>query len=208
MNFHHPSRLGSLVQVAVAVFLAQAVDLALLARCSLAADAREELARVEDDYLMADFPAALQKVDALLASGDLEGAALRDAWILKARCEVGLGHRSSAEDAFCQALRVQPTWRPDPDLSTKDEIDAFEQARAQCGAAPWDRAREEPGPIEDESSGSTRVSAGRPWYKNPVVLGVGGALVIGGIVAAASGGGGGGGGDEVPDLPGFPEPPR
>ena len=43
----------------------------------------------------------------------------------------------------------------------------------------------------------------KPWYKKPVVLGLGGALVLGGIVLAASGGG-----DDESDLPGFPAVPE
>jgi len=201
----HPACRGFALLTA-AVFLASTLDVLLLAGTAYA-DAREELTRAEDYFLVADFATALTKVDALLDSGDLQGGTLRDAWVLRARCEVGLAHRSSAVEAFCQALRVEPTWRPDPDLYTKDELEVFEQARASCGAGgpgPSTTPSREPSRPLGESRASS-ASAEKPWYKKPVFLVVGGAVVAGGLIALASGGGGGDGGD--PDLPFFPEPP-
>jgi hypothetical protein len=196
--------------LSAATFMASALNLALLVRSAQAADAREELAKADDYFQVADFSTALTKVNALLESGDLSGGTLRDAYALKARCEVGLAHRSSAVEAFCEALRVEPGWRPDPDLYTKDELEVFEQARGSCtGEQPTKQPSQEPTKTERPSAMPAPVSAGggeKPFYKKPLFLGIGAAVVVGGIVALAGGGDDGGGGE--PDLPGFPPPPQ
>jgi hypothetical protein len=177
-----------------------------------AASPREELTKAEDYFQVADFATALQKVDALLKSGDLEGSALRDAYVLKARCELGLAHRSSATDAFCQALRVDGAWRPDPDFFTKDEVDTFEQARTNCtgvgSGTPRDDAQPKP-IVRDKATqddrGAAAVGESKPWYKKPLILGILGAVVVGGVIFALSGGGD----DEGdPVLADFPPPPQ
>ncbi len=172
-----------------------------------AASPREELTKAEDYFQVADFATALQKVDALLKSGDLEGSTLRDAYVLKARCELGLAHRSSATDAFCQALRVDGGWRPDPDFYTKDEVEAFEQARASCTPGDATPPRETT-PVKEratkDSAAAAGVSESKPWYKKPLVLGILGAVVVGGVILALSGGD-----DEGdPVLADFPPPPQ
>lgn len=194
------------------VFFASALNLVALVRPASAADPREELTKAEDYFLVADFTTALAKVDTLLDSGDLSGGTLRDAHVLKARCEVGLAHRSSAVESFCDALRVEPGWRPDPDLFTKDELEVFEQAKTSCAATS--EPTKEPGQTPPAST-APKSSAmpppvaaekeGKPFYKKPLFLGIGAAVVVGGIVALASGGG-----DESSeeDLPAFPEPPQ
>lgn len=188
------------------VFLASIGDLALLATPAFA-DAREELTKADDYFQVADFATALAKVDALLDSGDLQGGTLRDAYVLKARCEVALAHRSSAVDAFCSALRVEPGWRPDPDLYTKDEIEVFDQARENCAATPTEPEKpQDPAKPADRPSpfATAAPAAGKAWYKKPVFMAVGGAVLVGGVIALA----GGGGGDGDSDLPGFPNPPQ
>jgi hypothetical protein len=54
-----------------------------------------------------------------------------------------------------------------------------------------------------ESSGAG--GEGKPFYKKPLFLAIGGALVVGGIIAAT-----GGGNDTTapPNLPDFPGPPQ
>ena len=194
-------------------FFVSVLNLGLLARPAFAADPREELTKAEDYFLVADFTTALAKVDTLLNSGDLSGGTLRDAHILKARCEVGLAHRSSAVESFCDALRVEPGWRPDPDLFTKDELEVFEQARTSCAASteptkpttPTSQPTTPPAPKSGAMPASAAAeSGGKPFYKKPLFLVLGAAVVAGGVVALA-----GGGGDESdPDLPGFPDPPQ
>jgi hypothetical protein len=145
-----------------------------------------------------------------LKSGNLQGSLLRDAYILKARSELGLAHRSAAVDAFCQALKVDPGWRPDPDFYTQDEIEVFEQSRASCSTSTKETTTPATTtPVkskEREKASSAADSDSKPWYKKPAVLGVLGAVVVGGVVLAMSGGGDDGGGE--PDLPGFPGPPE
>jgi len=182
----------------------------VLAPTASAATPREELTKAEDYFQVADFETALEKVDVLLKSGDLEGTLLRDAYILKARSELGLAHRAAAVDAFCSALKVDSAWRPDPDFYTNDEVQVFEQARASCSTAKTPEPAQKPLTTtkseaeKREKAAVTSSSESKPWYKKPVFLGVIGAAVIGGVVLAA-GGGGDDGGDE--DLPGFPGPP-
>jgi hypothetical protein len=189
-----------LATLTAGLFLFGALDLGLFATTAQAADPREELTKAEDYFLVADFATALEKVTALIDSGDLKGGALRDGYVLAARCEVGLAHRSSAVDYFCEVLRVSPTWQPDADLYTKDEIEVFEQARTTCAASS------DPTPVdtvEEEPVISSRMSQGTPWYKNKTFLLVGGGLVALGVILALSGGG-----DDGPgDLSDFPPPP-
>lgn len=180
-------------------FLFATLDLALLPARAHAADAREELSRAEDYFLVADFATALEQVDSLIDSGDLKGGALRDAYVLAARCEVGLAHRSSAVDWFCEVLRVAPTWLPDADLYTKDEIEVFEQARGTCASSDSGSS----GVGRAEPRFSSRVSEGDPWYKNKTYLAIGGGLVAVGVILAVSGGDD----DEASPLADFPPPP-
>jgi hypothetical protein len=169
---------------------------------------REELTKAEDYFQVADFSTALKKVDELLKSGDLEGAMLRDAYVLRARCELGLAHKVSATDAFCEALKVDAAWRPDPDFFTTDEIAAFESARTTCSAAK-DTTTEPVKPATTTpaktAAPAAAVSESKPWYKKPLVLGILAAAVVGGVVLAM----GGGGDDEGdPVLADFPPPPQ
>ncbi len=181
------------------------------APAAYAASPREELTKAEDYFQVADFSMALQKVNELLKSGDLEGTMLRDAYVLKARSELGLAHKSSATEAFCQAIRVDSAWRPDPDFFTKDEIDAFDAALASCPggatappkAEPVKPATTQPAPT---ATTAAAVSESKPWYKKPLVLGLLIAGVAGGVALAAGGGGDDEGGDPV--LAGFPPPPE
>jgi hypothetical protein len=189
------------------VFFVSALNLGLLTRSAYAADPREELTKAEDYFLVADFATALAKVDALLSSGDLSGGTLRDAHVLKARCEVGLAHRSSAVESFCDALHVEPGWRPDPDLFTKDELEVFAQAQTSCGATttPTPEPGTQTTPSTAPSPMPPPVGEEKPFYKKPLFLGIGAAVLVGGIVALS---GGGGSDSSEPDLQGFPEPPQ
>jgi hypothetical protein len=179
----------------LAVFAVTTLDLALLATSARAAD-REALDQAQDYFLVADFATALDKVNEVLASGDLKGGALRDAWVLKARCEIGMAHRSAAADAYCEALRVEPSWRPDPDLFTKDELAVFEQARESCNL----EATTPPSPLPPPAA-----SGATPWYKKKSTLLIAGGVIVAGVLVAVLAGGGD---DETtPDLPGPPPPP-
>ncbi len=189
------------------VFLVATLDLGAWAGPAAADSARDRLTRAEDYFLVADFSSALEMVNDLLESGEISGDGLRDAHVLKARCELGLVHRSSAIDAFCSALQIDPQWNPDPDFYTKDELEVFAQARTTCSAGSRS------GPVDD--AGGTppppsplpdRMSRGddRPWYKKPLYLGIAGAAVVLVAVLALSGGDSD---DSDPPLSDFPDPP-
>ena len=192
----HPAIRG-MATLTVAVFLAATLDAAFLIRSAEAASGREALEEAQDYFLVADFNTALDKVNGLLASGDLEGGALRDAWVLKARSELGLGHRSAAVDAYCEALRVDASWRPDPDFFTKDEVAVFEQAKEGCRLESTTPPPITPAP----------VSAGEPWYKKKSTWYIAGGVVAAGILVAVLAGGGDDETAAEPDLPLPPPPP-
>ncbi|GJM44415.1 MAG: hypothetical protein DHS20C21_12570 [Gemmatimonadota bacterium] len=187
-----------LASLTMAVFLAATLNLAILPVAAQAADAREDLEKAQDNFLIADFSTALTQVTSLIESGDLRGGVLRDALVLAARCEVGLAHRASAVDWFCEVLAVEPSWQPDKDLYTKDEVVVFDQARQSCPAADTGATSPEPG-------FSSRVSASDPWYKNKTYWAIGGGVILVGAILLLAGGG-----DDEPapvPLTDFPPPP-
>jgi len=156
---------------------------------------REKLTAAEDHFLSADFRRALDETTRLIESGELKGSVLRDAHVLRARCEVAMAHRSSSIDAFCEALRVDPAWQPDPDFFTAGELEAFDQAAADCGP------KEGTAPSYLPERQSTSSS---PWYRGKFFLGAVGTAAVAATVLALSGG------DEgavEADLPLFPPPP-
>ena len=191
MNFD-PTRpwLRALALVTCVVFLATSAP--------AFADARDQLAAAEDAFLVADFDGALAQVNALIESGDLEGGALRDAWVLKARCEAGQGRRTAAVDAYCEVIRADASWAPDPDLYTKDEITLFEQARDTCNV----ESTKAPSPLPQRASSS----GDKAWYQKSTTWYVIGGIVVVGVLAAALAGGGDDEGDGG-DLPLPPPPP-
>lgn len=178
----------------------------------------EDLGVARDFFLIADYAAALDKVDVLLRHGSLGPAERIGALELEARCELALGRRIRAIDSFCTALRTSPAWRPDVAEYTDKEREAFAKAFDLCGPLETvvPRGEEEPAPdpatisppSETGEEGARRWAAalneGRPWYRNPWVLG-GVSGVIAGVAILTLGG------DEtappVP-LPGFPPPPE
>ena len=187
-------RIAPLVALA---FFSSTIEWTAFVTPAHAASPREELTTIEDYFLVADFATALDQVDDLIATGKLEGGTLRDAYVLKARCQVGLGHRSAAADSYCNALRVDPGWRPDPDFFTKDEIEVFEQARGACGDTEG----------RPRASGSGDYlpppeSRAKPWYKNwKIVAPIAAGVVILGVVLLS------GGDDDDEALDDFPPPP-
>ena len=182
--------LRAVAGVALAAFLLSVCPGVTLVSIARAAD-RQDLARAQEHYDFAEFGEALTLLNQLISEGGLKGDALRDAYVLKARCLVGQGHTSTALDAYCQALRLDPNWRPDPVVFPKDEIEVFERALDTCSleAAPAPKT----------------AAAGTPWYKKPIAWVAGGAAIIVGILVAGGGGGDEGGGGN--DLPPFPDPP-
>lgn len=149
---------------------------ALVLFCSSAnAGPKEDLAKAEDYFLVTDYASALSTVRPLIVAGVLQGEDLRNAHVLQARCELALGRASSATDAFCEALRIDPNWRPDATFSA-EEARTFSVTASTCTT---DRglAVRPGGPGE---SSQLPKSGTKRWYKSPKVLGA-----IAGVVAAS-----------------------
>ena len=170
-----------------------------------------ELAPAQELYDFADFQKALDICNEFISGGTLGGAALRDAYVLKARCLVNLGNHSIARDMFCEALRIDAGWRPEANVLPKDEQVDFDQAAAGCRseAAPATVSPETPAPAPQPTWQPTPVQTGKggkSFFAKP--LGI--ALIVGVVGGLAmSLGGGGGDGETTPagPLPGFPPPP-
>jgi hypothetical protein len=164
-----------------------------------AGSARDDLTRAEDYFLVADFGNALRMATGVIESGNLAGDDLRDAWVLRARCELASAYRTRATDSFCRALAIDPAWLPDRDLFTADEVEVFQQARERCPDARTSGTT--PPAYLPPSAGS----AGTPWYKKKLVWGAVGAAVVAGAVLAASGADDAGA--ALNELPPLPPPP-
>ena len=155
------------------------------------ATVRQDLDRAQDLYDFAEFQQAQELVTGLIDGGQLVGDNLRDAYILRARCAVGLGLEKMAQEDFCSVLALDRNWAPDPIVFPKDEVALFNASKGNCTTVA---AKAEP----------AGDSGGKPWFKKPVAWIIGGVVVVGGLVLAL-----GGGDDEVvdPDLPYFPDTP-
>ncbi len=153
------------------------------------AEALEELKRAEGLFQSARYAGAYDITDQLVRAGGLDGADLRGAYVLRARCQVQLGRTEAAVESFCQALAIEPAWRPVPGFYTTREMNLFEEAHAAC------------------SSDGRPQSAppGSAWYAKPWVWIAGGAAVVGVAIVALAGGDGDGSPEEP--LPEFPNPP-
>jgi hypothetical protein len=173
--------------VAVVMLLATVVPIPRLVSVASAQGAGD-LARARDHVDFAEYSEALDVLNPLIRNGSLTGTALRDAYVLKARSHIGLGQNAAAEEAFCNALRTDPQWRPDRVVFTQDEIAVFDSAQADCMMAAPEQA--------------ATTGENKPWYSKPVTWVVAGVAVIGGILLL------GGGDDETPPDPiGDPPPP-
>lgn len=157
------------------------------------AAARQDLVRAQDLYDFAEFQQSLDLVTVLIDGGQLTETEARDAYVLRARNAIGLGLTDQAKDDFCQAYRLDQTWKPDPVIFPQEEVDAFNAAIAGCKLTQVKPAK------ADDGSKKT------PWYAKPVTWVVAGVVVVGAVVL------GSGGGDDSPPadppLEGFPDPP-
>lgn len=99
------------------------------------ASAETSLREAQSLFDAADFERCRAAVGEILADTAAPAASRRDAWMLAGRCEFALGQPTEARRAFCQALEIDPYWRPSPDVLLRDEIRAFDQAMAECGPA-------------------------------------------------------------------------
>jgi hypothetical protein len=158
----------------------------------------DDLDRAREHYEFAEFDQALAILARVIDRPGQTPQRLRDAYVLQARCQVGLGNRNLAEDSFCEALALDPDWRPDPIFFPRSEVEVFESARTGC---PPVAATPEPTvkPVQPAPAPKTA----KPWYMKPVVwAGAAAAVVVGVLVL------GGGDDDEAgPPLPDPPPPP-
>ncbi len=159
------------------------------------ADALADLSTARDHYEFAEFDQGVAMLEKLVSGKQLSGESLRDAYVLLARCQVGKGNEPQALDAFCSAICLDRTWRPDAVFFPQDEIEVFTKALEGCKCG--DQAAVPPPVKKDEDKGG-----GMPKW----VYYAGGAVVVG-LVAVLAMGGGGDDEPSGPSLPGFPDPP-
>lgn len=180
--------------VALIAFALLLLPLPAWQRCARA-DASADLNKAREHYEFAEFDQGVALLEPLVAGKQLSGNSLRDAYVLLARCQVGRGNEAQALDAFCSAICLDKTWRPDAVFFPQDEIEVFNKALAGCKCGEQAAAPPVPPKKEEEKGGMPK------W-----VYYAGGAVVVALVAVLAAGGGGGddGGG---PSLPGFPDPP-
>ena len=161
------------------------------------ADVRADMDQARYHFDFSEYAEAAELLDGVIAGGELSGDGLRDAYVLRARCSMAMGQDTMARDDFCEVVRLDADWRPDPVEYTQDEVAGFEAARADCLQAVPEPVVA-PEPAEDEG--------GTPFYAKPVVWVVAGVAVVAGVLLA-----GGGGDDETPPvedpISDPPEPP-
>jgi hypothetical protein len=192
MTYARSHPLSRLVSIAVLVTFPLLIGDGLLANSAARAECdRKELEKATDYYYQANFQAALAIVNTMTERCALTGALRRDTFVVRARCHSGLGQRTTAVEAFCEVIQADPSWRPDPDFFTNDELETFRLAEESCVAPP------------QLSEGAEDDGGGIPKW---LWIAIGGGVAVG--LALALGGGGDDGGDtQDGDLPGFPEPP-
>jgi len=154
----------------------------------------DDLATAQDLFVFGELGQAEAVLTAQIDSDQLQGDMLRDFLELRARCLLGLGQPTAAQDDFCRVHLLDNQWSPDPVNYTQSELQVYEATLADC-----QEVKIEPAVIEEEGGSS--------FFAKPVVW-----LVAGVGVAAAVLLGGGGGDDpvEVEDsaLDEFPDPPK
>jgi hypothetical protein len=163
---------------------------------SAMAAAQQDLERAQDLYDFAEFQQALDLVTGLIEGGQLTETEMRNAYILRARSSIGLGLNAQAREDFCSVYKIDSSWKPDPVIFPKDEIDVFNSAIAGCKVAAT-----KPAP-----SSAGKKSESKPWYMKPVTWVAGGAVILAAVVL---GGGSDDGGGTTPaaTLEDFPDPP-
>jgi hypothetical protein len=157
------------------------------------ADVQQDLEQAETFITDAEFNKALAILDPMISEGNLSGDSLREAYVLKGRCHALQGQESSAVDAFCNALKADPNWRPDEVIFTNLEMDLYDQAMA---AGCYQQS-----PPQEKS--------GTPFYKKPLTWIAAAGVVVAALLVGGGGGddGGGGGGNGEQQLDDFPPPP-
>lgn len=138
-----------LLIVAVLGHLCPTVGLVRMAQASGEAD----LQRARDLFDGAEFERSLALVDSTLKMADRADVWVRDGYILKARCLRRMGRVDDARTWFCEAVRLDPVWAPEPYELDTEELAMLDTARRECGKKPG-------GPLRWISSHKLIVGAG------------------------------------------------
>jgi hypothetical protein len=161
------------------------------------ADAAADLEQARYHFDFGEYDEADTLLTSAIDGGELSGESLRDAYVLRARCALAQGRDAAAQDDFCEVLRLDDAWRPDPVEFTQGEVAGIEAIRAECAPAPAPAVV--PPPAAEEKQG-------KGFFAKPIGWIVTGAVVVGGVVLATGGGGDDGGGDQPQPVP-LPDPP-
>ncbi len=131
------------------------------------ANTAEDLAQAEDWFSFGDYDKALNRASSLVNGGLAQGDQLRDAHVLRARCLLALDRKDESEEAYRQAVAVDPNWKPDPVQFTESEIAVFSAAVA---AAPATAATA--GPSTTQAATTPPESAGPSARINGFFIGL------------------------------------
>lgn len=169
-------------------------------------------------YAQARYDEAVTTLLGPVSRAELQGADLRDARIVLARCYVKKGLSARAEEHFKAVLAADPTFELASPQGDAEEIEAFRAVKPAPASAPV--ATTTPAPPEPRektpamkaalppSSGASDKNGWLSSHKGLALL----VVVAGGGAAAALAGGGGGGGSSTgpvtPTVPDFPPPPN
>lgn len=187
------------------------------ARATTARKPHALVARALALYGQARYDDAVTTLLGPVSRAELQGADLRDARIVLARCYVKKGLSARAEEHFKAVLAADPSFELASPQADAEEIEAFRAVKPAPASAPV--ATTTPAPSEPRektpamkaalppSSGASDKKGWLSSHKGLALL----VVVAGGGAAAALAGGGGGGsstGPVTPTVPDFPPPPN
>lgn len=91
---------------------------------------REELMMAEGEYLTGNYARARDRLDGVLNTAEATDSQKFEAVVLQARCLTQLEDSTRAINAFTEALKINPAWRPGAEDLKEPELALFEQALA------------------------------------------------------------------------------
>lgn len=171
-------------------------------------------------YQQARYDEAVTLLLGPVSRGELQGADLREARIVLARCYVKKGLENRANEHFKAILAAEPAFELDASKADAEELAAFRAVKpAPAPVAAAQPVGPQPAPAEPREKTPAMKAALPPanssgdrkgWlssHKGLAIL----VAVAGGGAAAALAAGGGGGGSSTPQpavVPDFPPPPN
>ncbi len=171
-------------------------------------------------YGQARYDEAVTTLLGPVSRAELQGADLRDARIVLARCYVKKGLSARAEEHFKAVLAADPTFELQASQADAEELEAFRAVKPAPAAAPGTATNTTPAPTEPREKTPAMKAALPPasgggdkkgWLSSHKGLALLVAVAGGGAAVALAGGGGGGGstsGPVTPTVPDFPPPPN